>query len=358
MNEKNTPPSNDLEIAQRLCETFAFPADFHDCHQHAAPTSAPLNELTLEQAYRLILEDRMLHAATALKGRAFEISRSRTGNKLVRANHAGEMFYGALNLPSVPLRPAKYAFTKSHDVLTEAALRQQLSPVFFTKDPLQVVGIDGILEGELISAFLADAAKQSTRKAYRDHSDQLKKLISENLRNARELFENCANLSSAPEVIKVNLYHPTDMPCHTLTDTHRVLESFFSCLLEHPSRRVVGIAAKRRYSPSDGYFYTAWVLGTDATNTYPCHLQYVTFDVWQSSAGSKAISKKCADFDGMVAVAERDVQIDLMADAFLHLEPDAKFPHFLTKSSVPCVQKTLPKRPFTGHACTVPGLFC
>lgn len=333
MNAPNqTPKVTDHELAEAISENFLVPAGFFpnaDPFNQGLPRALSGEALSPHEAYRLIVEDRLLQFVSVSKAPTFEIERSLLGDKLVGTSRAGELFYTALELPSAPPVLKGFQLCGAHDVLLEAAKQSAIEELDFSYNPMRVINPNGVLEGEVINAFLKAAEKNFRRKSIQARLRKHKNDVAANLRKARDLIRDTKPfVGGILAIIELQLFHPTDAVCDTLKDSELAIKAFIDAVYANEGHCIGEIAVKRQFTMASGYFYRIWVFAPVFLTTRLQEMRWALEKLWQEHAGQGATCFVYADFGGDLRLAGHRLKVVLMADLYLRLAPDDTIRNF------------------------------
>ena len=146
---------------------------------------------------RIIQEHEFVEAVSKSSGPAFVFEKTLSGSKLTKSLPISRSFYDLLEIPkgdTPPLHePSGYS-----KVLSEVALRLNLPSAPFSGNPMSMISVDGLLEGELVNTLVARLREAAKRKSLRDAILEQKRLTTQRFSTFRRylhrLIQNYPNL--------------------------------------------------------------------------------------------------------------------------------------------------------------------
>lgn len=218
----------------------------------------------------------------------------------------------------------------AHNVLENAAYEVGLNSVDLTFDPMHVISPSGMLEGELINAFLARAVKMCKSKTIQGRIERRKRRNRAMLRKIREVFCRIQNDYLALDVFELRLFSPPNKPLIDLKRSEKVIKGFSEEALGSEAYRVAAIVRLRCYTASTGFFFRVWIVAQRPA-TSACKFGHPInglVRVWQEQSGDGSGFVLSTDFGGNLEIALRYLKQAVTADQYVHLVPSAKTPHF------------------------------
>ncbi len=330
--QKNTHDFNDLEIACEIANNFFIPPNFQRVDENVQDSEwvVAQDAISLDQALRLIVEERLLLSSLRLKSRACDIRREVLTSKLRGVSPAAKLFYSALALPCVPASSPKLAFCDAHDVLNSAAEEVGLASVDLSHEPLNVVAPNGLMEGELINAFLDHAGQIYRRKSVKNRIERRKRVVKDSLRNAAQLLSDAAMAFQTSEVLEFRLFHPVNDAHVDLETSSMAIKNFTNAALGDDTCHVAVIVWSRHHTVSTGYFYRLWVVvpHTSATAAEPVGLRNWFAAIWEEHGGIGSSCLVAKDFHGDIVTAKLQVKLAVAANHYVCLAPSPGISHF------------------------------
>lgn len=331
-SQKNTPAPDDLALANAIAGNFLLPAPLllGLSESQGFARLAAHETVSQDQARRLIAEERLLKSAAVSKTPAFDIIRDINGCKLKCASPVAELFYTALALPSVSTRLPMMVYGDAHNVLENAAYAVGLNSVDLSFDPLHVISPSGMLEGELINAFLERAVKIYKTKTVQNRIERRKRSNRAALRKIREVFSGIQNDYSELDVFELRLFSPPNKLLIDLKRSEKVIMGFCEEALGNKAYRVAAIVRLRCYTASTGFFFRVLVVA-QCPSPSACkygHPINGLARVWLDHGGDGSAFVLNTHFGGNLESAQRHLKLILSADQYVHLAPSAKTPHF------------------------------
>ncbi len=331
-SQKNTPAPDDLALANTIAGNFLLPPPSLQglSESQGFARLAAYETVSTDQARRLIAEERLLRSAAVSKTPAFDICRDISGCKLKNTSHVAELFYAALALPAVSASLPAMVYGDAHNVLQSAAYEVGLNTVDLSYDPMRVVSPNGMLEGELINAFLEHAKKIYKSKTIQNRIERRKRSNRAALRKIREVFCRVQNDNSALDVFELRLFSPANRPFIDLKRSEKVIKDFSEEALCDESYRVAAIVRLRHYTASCGFFFRVWIVA-QRPSTSACKYGHPINDlvgIWEEYSGDGSALVLNTDFGGNLEIVQRHLKLAVTADQYVHLAPSTNTPHF------------------------------
>ena len=235
---------------------------------------------------------------------------------LKEKNYLGELFYGLLRLQneivinSGDVKPFlkfsttfkirncdrklpaeyKYEVSENSKILSAVASNLNLKRANFSGNPMSTMGIEGLLEGELINSFVIRLREATNRESFKKKVAERNKKSTQSFTKAKRYIERLYANYPALFCVRIAVCYKEqyenmmllEKSAHYLT---KFLEAFETDLnLGSP----VGWFWKREYITEVGYRYYLFVFFDGQKTLYdPMNIQFVYGSYWQSVTGNQ-----------------------------------------------------------------------
>jgi hypothetical protein len=154
------------------------------------------NDTSIETIYCLIKEDDLVEKARKSNKPPYLFEKTLTGVSFKASSPWGKQFYDLMTTPKGTI-PQPFDVSENSTLLYEIAKKLNL-PEAFSGNPLSVITIDGLLEGELINTLFNRLHEAANRKGFKQGVDERKRqvaqLVSASKRYVTRVVESTPNL--------------------------------------------------------------------------------------------------------------------------------------------------------------------
>lgn len=239
-------------------------------------------DIRFEDMQRIALEHDFVSRINKASGLPFEFSRDMNGATLKRESTLADQFYNVLNVPTGSL-PPKYYASENVKVFRETATKIGLYKARFTGNALSVIGADGLLEGELINAFVLRLLEATKRKAFKAASGAAASQTTQGTSKFKRYLYRHLAIKPDLNALRVELqYLPKISSEISLQESAKHILAFVTALDNDVMTSVVGYWWKREYSTEMGFFYHLVLLYDSSATFSEYALQQELHDFWQA----------------------------------------------------------------------------
>lgn len=245
-------------------------------------------DITFDTLVRIKREYDFVEVVRRSKSLAFEIERSMTGSILRKSTLLARYFYELLETPKGDT-PPKHELSEHSEILGDTAIKLNLPNVQFTGNPLAIINADGLLEGELVNAFITRLREAARRKLFKTAADERKRQVSQCFHSFRRYLVHQVENNPGLNVLRADFgYEPVRQGEIALKESTSHVESLTQVLEGEFASSITGYWWKREHLMEIGYrYHFVLFVGMHASHTDQVALVQAIGNRWSTISNGR-----------------------------------------------------------------------
>ncbi|MCK5921640.1 MAG: hypothetical protein KAG66_11915 [Methylococcales bacterium] len=317
----------DQDVVQHIADNFTYPVK-NNYHSNFLQLSRDVG--SLEAIQTMVRIHYIVEHLTKSKQEAVKFETTIHGKNCLGVTPVGDALYRSLLQPHRFVTPPRQQLSEGLNAWEGVGQRIFGSTPIFQGNPMLPMNAQGVIEGELLNAFLI-RLREATGRTLRQSERSLRRKDAQQAYNAKtKLVDRLKEHHPGLFGLSVALMYSQDYAGKVrLKDSAEHLQKLIDALKGDPwFGKSVGFMWTRHFLSEAGYRYNFVLLfDPEMTPVHTLNGSYVLQE-WQASTKGAGLDYVLPDFFRNADELLHEIKCAKAAAQFIRLIPDEKFPHF------------------------------